>query len=162
MERFDVLDKNRNKLGYEKERGSFLEENEYNLGCEIYFINEKGILLNQRSKNKSHPLQWEVCGGCAQSGQDSMQTIIREVKEELGINITEKEIKKIDTKLYKKMFVDIYLTNKLVNTEKITIQTEEVSDIKYVTKKEFEEMGENNELVPSVYSRYLEIKNKLF
>ena len=161
MEVFDVLDKNRKSLGYTKERGAVLEKDEYNMGCEIYFIFDNKILITQRSMMKSHPLQWEVCGGCSKSGQDSLDTILTEVKEEIGINLISDDIKLIATKMYKKMFVDIYLSHKKINLSDVVLQKEEVSDIKYVTLDEFERMGKKQEIVSAVYSRYLEIKNQL-
>ena len=87
MEYFDVLDKNRKPLGYTKQRGTKLEENEYNMGIEIWIFNDKKLLLTQRSMEKSHPLEWEVPGGCSQTGETSIDTLEREVKEEIGVDI---------------------------------------------------------------------------
>ena len=41
MEFFDVVDENRKLLGYTKQRGMKLEENEYNVDVEIWIINKK-------------------------------------------------------------------------------------------------------------------------
>lgn len=161
-EYFDVVDKNRKPLGYTKIRGSLLEDNEYNMGCEIYFIHDNKLLITQRCKLKSHPLKWEVVGGCSKSGQTSLDTILTEVKEEIGININSNDIKLIDTKMYKKMFVDMYVSNKVIDITKVKLQDEEVSDIKYVTFEEFENMASKGEIVQSVYERYSMIKDKLF
>ena len=49
MEFFDVVDENRKLLGYTKERGMKLEENEYNVGVEIWIINNKKF-WRQRSE----------------------------------------------------------------------------------------------------------------
>ena len=43
MELFDVVDKNRNKLGYTKIRGEKLEDKEYNTGVEIWIINDNKL-----------------------------------------------------------------------------------------------------------------------
>ena len=160
MEYFDVLDKNRKPLGYTKKRGEELEENEYNTGIEIWIFNDKKLLLTQRSIEKSHPLEWEVPGGCSQKGETSIDTLEREVKEEIGVDINN-EYKLLGTELYKKQFVDMYKSNIKVDLSKVKLQAEEVSDIKFVTKEEFLEMAKNDKIVKSVYNRYNVIKNKL-
>lgn len=161
MEYFDVLDKNRQKKGYVKMRGDKLLDDEFNMGVEIYFINKDKILITQRSEQKSHPLEWEVPGGCSKTGQTSLDTIICEVEEEIGIIIEEADIKMIDTKMYKKMFVDLYVSNKKIDISKVSLQKEEVKDIKYVTFLEFEQLYKEGKIVQSVYDRYQEIKSKL-
>ena len=160
-EYFDVLDKDRNNLGYKKERGSSLLDNEYNMGVENYIICDNKILMTQRSINKSHPLQWEVPGGCSQAGEDSFSTLKREMNEEVGIKVNKRNTKFIDTKLYKKMFVDIYQTKTDIDIEKINVQEEEVSDVKLVDKNEFNKLIEENKIVPSVLDRWNYIKDKI-
>ena len=161
MECFDVVDENRNPLGYIKQRGSELEENEYNVGVEIWIFNKNKLLMTRRSLNKSHPGEWEVPGGCSKSGESSIDTIIREIKEEIGIFINKDDFELVDTTIYKKQFVDIYKSNKVINLNDVTLQNDEVCDAKYVTKEEFLKMAENNEIVKSVYNRYEIIKDKL-
>lgn len=161
MEYFDVVDKDRISLGYKKVRGEFLENNEYNVGVEMWIINDNSILMTQRSKNKSHPDMWEVPGGCCQSGESSIDTINREMQEEIGITFKKDDYKLIGTELYKKQFVDIYFSNKAINIKDITLQDEEVESVKFVSKSEFTKMKSNNEIVPSVLDRFNVIKEKL-
>ena len=63
MEFFDVVDKNRNKLNYKKARGESLQDNEYNMGAEMWIINNNKLLMTQRSVQKTHSGGWEVPGG---------------------------------------------------------------------------------------------------
>ncbi len=160
MDFFDVVNKNRKPLGYTKQRGMKLEENEYNVGVEIWIFNKNKLLMTRRSLNKSHPGEWEVPGGCSKSGETSIDTIIRETKEEIGISINNDDCYLIDTTIYKKQFVDIYKCNKVIDLNNVTLQNDEVCDVKYVTKEEFLKMAENNEIVKSVYNRYEIIKEK--
>ena len=160
MEIFDVVDENRNFLGYTKRRGMKLEENEYNVGVEIWIINKKKLLITKRSLNKSHPGEWEVPGGCSQSGETSIDTLIRETNEEIGISINN-DFRLLDTVIYKKQFVDIYKSNKEIDLNDVILQNDEVCDVKYVTKTEFLKMALNGEIVESVYNRYKTIKDKL-
>ena len=160
-EYFDVLDKDRKKLGYTKERGEKLLNNEYNMGVENYIISNNKILMTKRSLNKSHPGMWEVPGGCSQSGETSFDTLIREMKEEVSINVNKRNTKLLGTKLYKQQFVDIYQTKTRININNVKIQEEEVSDVKLIDKDEFNKLVNNNEIVPSVLDRWNYIKDKL-
>ena len=160
-EYFDVLDKNRNKLGYTKERGESLLDNEYNVGVENYIICDNKILMTKRSKNKSHPGMWEVPGGCSQSKEESYETLQREMLEEINLKINNKNTKLLGTKLHKKQFVDIYQTKTKIDITKIRLQEEEVSEVKLFTKEDFNKIISNKEIVPSVLERYNYIKEKL-
>ena len=156
MEYFDVLDSNRKKRGYTKIRGEKLNENEYNVGVEIWIFNNNKLLLTQRSPQKSHPLMWEVPGGCSQASETSVQTLKREIKEEIGVNLND-DFNLLDTQLRKQQFIDIYTTNQII--KKVTLQKEEVSDYKFVTKDEFNKMINDNEIIPAIIDRYNMIKH---
>lgn len=156
MEYFDVLDSNRKKRGYTKIRGEKLNENEYNVGVEIWIFNNNKLLLTQRSPQKSHPLMWEVPGECSQTSETSVQTLKREIKEEIGVNLND-DFNLLDTQLRKQQFIDIYTTNQIIKI--VTLQKEEVSDYKFVTKDEFNKMINDNEIVPAIIDRYNMIKH---
>ena len=161
LELFDVVDENRKPLGYTKERGVALEENEYNVGVEFWLFNDNKLLMTQRSMEKSHPGEWEVPGGCAQTGETSVGTLLREAKEEVGLILKNGDYTLVGTELYKKQFVDVYVTTKKVNIDEIVLQEEEVSDCRFFTKEEFLKMAEENKVVKSVFNRYLSFKDKL-
>ena len=54
-------------------------------------------------------------------------------------------------------FIDIYRTNQII--KKVTLQKEEVSDYKFVTKDEFNKMINDNEIIPAIIDRYNMIKH---
>lgn len=160
MEYFDVLDKNRKPLNKIYSRGTKLNEDEYNAGVEIYITYQNKLLMGERCILKSHPLEWEVPGGCSQTSEDSLTTLYRELKEEINLDLDIKP-KLIDTIIYKNQFVDIYtveLPNLITNFK---LQKEEVSNIKWVTKNDFQKMINDNKIVASVLNRFEQIKNKL-
>ena len=163
MEYFDVIDKDRKPLNKIWPRGTKLQENEFNQGAEIWILNNKNeFLLGQRSINKSHPNEWECPGGCSIAGETTLQTIKREITEEMGININNQKPIFIDTKLYKSQFVDIYfikLNN--LNINNLILQKEEVQNAKFVSLSVLEEMIAKEEVVKSVGERYYYIKDKL-
>ena len=53
----------------------------------ILINNDNQILLSQRTADKSFPGQWEFPGGKIESSEMAHEALIRELKEELGIDI---------------------------------------------------------------------------
>ena len=116
--------------------------------------NNFNILLQKRSKNKKlWPNKWDVTvGGHVDEGEIGRQTIIRECREELGIDVKENEIKYLvsSTSVYEKNnylnkhYDECYLILKDVDITKLKLQKEEVSDVQYFSKDELLERIENN------------------
>ena len=69
----------------------------------------KLLLIKKSSKDINSPNQWEVPGGRKQVGENLEEHIIREVKEEVGLEILPKEI------------FDIWEFSIPVNNEKTTV-----------------------------------------
>ena len=110
MEYFDVLDKNRNFINKTLPRGAEMNEGEFNQGSEVFIILPYNrLLITQRSELKSHPLMWEAPGGCTIAGENTLETSIREMNEEIGLSLKSKDFKLISTQLYKYPQIDIYI-----------------------------------------------------
>jgi 8-oxo-dGTP diphosphatase len=54
--------------------------------CAVIFFGEK-ILAVQRSRSMNQPMKWEFPGGKIEPGETDEQCILREIREELGIEI---------------------------------------------------------------------------
>ncbi|MCL1824092.1 MAG: NUDIX domain-containing protein [Oscillospiraceae bacterium] len=86
VELWDILDENGNATGRVHERGKPMNKGEYHLVIYVWIENDNGeYLISQRSSNKTFPNMWECTGGNAVTGDDSLTTVLKEVKEELGI-----------------------------------------------------------------------------
>lgn len=89
MEYWDLYSydgKKKNKIAI---RGDKLGNDDFHLVVNAWIMNEnEEFLITQRASTKSHPLMWECTGGSAILGENSLQAAIREVKEELGIDIS--------------------------------------------------------------------------
>jgi 8-oxo-dGTP diphosphatase len=57
-----------------------------NVTCAIILKGNK-VLVTQRSEKMKLPLKWEFPGGKLESNETEQECIIREIKEELNINI---------------------------------------------------------------------------
>ena len=113
----------------------------------------KNVLLQKRSASKkAWPNMWDVTvGGHVDAGEFGRQALIREAKEELGLDITDDDIKylvgstSIDTaKGINKHFNECYMILKDVDVSDIKLQKEEVSGVRYFSKAEILERIDNN------------------
>ena len=87
---WDVLDENGNKTGRYMERGRKTAAGAYNLVVHVWKHNGKGEwLIDRRAERGKSNLdgKWETTGGAALAGEDSLSAALREVKEELGIEL---------------------------------------------------------------------------
>lgn len=153
VELWDVYDRNRIKTGKKHERGTPLVDGDFHLVVSAWIINsQEEILLTKRHPSKPHPNLWECTGGSVLAGENSFQGAIREVKEEIGIDLSSLNGKKIKSERRDVFndFYDVWLFNHDFDITDTTLQQEEVSDAKWVTKLELENMYKNDELVPTL------------
>lgn len=140
MEYWDLYNYDGKKKNKKAIRGSKLNDDEFHLVVNAWLINSEGnFLITQRSENKSHPLMWECTGGSALMGENSLQAAIREVKEELGLDVSEKEAIFIGkTRRFYKNCPDIlhvWLFKIDASLSEVKIQEEEVNDVMWASKK---------------------------
>lgn len=153
MELWDILDEHGNKTGKVMERGMFSEEL-IHLGADVWIVNSKNeILIQKRSSTKKNsPNLWMMTGGSAIAGENSKDTIVREVKEELGINIVTQNlllIKQYKVKHEKNppVFLDTYFLKQEININDIVIQEEELSEVKWATWEECEKIHKDKQFL---------------
>jgi len=155
LELWDLLDVNRNHTGQTHVRGLPIPNGKYHLCVHIFIVNSKGqILMSKRHPDKPLGNLWECTGGSVVSGEDSLMGAIREVKEELGIELNPEEGKLIYQETFQVTHNDIWLFYADVEIGDLVFQEEEVVDAKWVTKEEYEEMMEAKELVPKMYDYF--------
>lgn len=151
---WDVYDENRKIIGsIARKNWSLLKEGEYHIAVDAVIMNANNeILISQRAKHKLQPLKWECNGGSILKGESSLQGMIREVKEELGVILNAREANLVTTiKDEKKHYLkDIWLFRKDIAIEDITFPDKESIAAKWVSIKEFEKMYQEGILVGSI------------
>lgn len=137
MELWDLLDGMGNKLNKTIIRGEELKNGEFHLAVHIWIVNDnEEFLIQKRADNLKHlPGVWAVTGGSVIAGEDSLTAALREVKEEIGINIDPKRIKMLFRTKKKDHFADVWIVRKNVLLSQLEIQVDEVSLVKWVNKK---------------------------
>lgn len=76
------------KTGQTVERGSRLPDGTFHQVVHVWIKNDiEDYLISRRSAEKNDPFRWEPTGGSVLAGETSEQAAIREVKEELGLDL---------------------------------------------------------------------------
>lgn len=156
-EYFDILDENGNKTGQTKLRSEVHRDGDWHKAVHIWIINDKGdILLQRRCATKdSNPNMLDISSaGHLTAGDDSLSGAIRELKEELNIDVEPSELQFIKTikrsSKYTSTFInnefdDLYILRTTKSIDGMKYQEEEISQIFYVPYKEFKNMVENRQ-----------------
>lgn len=156
-EYFDILDEKGNKTGKTKLRSEVHRDGDWHKAVHIWIINNSGdILLQRRCATKdSNPNMLDISSaGHLSAGDDSLSGAVRELKEELNIDVNPSELKYIKTikrsSKYTETFInnefdDLYILRTNKKIEDMKYQEEEISEIFYVPYKKFKEMVKNRQ-----------------
>ncbi len=153
---FDVLDEHGDFTGEVASRKECHERGLWHRAAVVFVIStdNQRILLQQRGANKKlWPNLWDVTsGGHVLTGEFGYQGVIRETKEELGIDITKDDLEYIGTTISENQerdiinrhFNEFYIVHSDVDIANITLQEEEVQDIKWFDREEVARRIKNN------------------
>ncbi len=148
MEYIDIFDENNNPTGEIKEKTKAHEEGNFHRTAHIWIMNnKKELLLQKRSPTKkSHPNCWDISGaGHIRARETVIEGAIRELKEELGIEVKETDLKFISVVKSTKNpqnqeFGYVYLLECNNDIQDYTFEDNEVSEVKYVYYEDLERM----------------------
>lgn len=151
MEYWDIYDKNKCKTGRTMKRNDWcLKDDEYHLTVLGVVVRPDGrFLITQRVMSKSWaPGWWEVSGGAAMAGEESLEAVIREVKEETGLDVSQAEggymfsYHRENPGEGDNYFVDIYRFVLDFDESDLALQEEETLGYKLATAEEIRALAE--------------------
>ena len=93
-------------------------------------------LIQKTSDEKAS--KYSSTGGHVTHNEDGISTIIRELKEELGLNIVDDELQNIALVKHPKgpCIINLYLINKDIDINTLKLQTEEVESVMWMSNNE--------------------------
>ena len=151
MELWDIYDSNKCRTGRTMKRNDWhLKDGEYHLTVLGVILRPDGkFLITQRVMTKAWaPGWWEVSGGAAQAGEDSFDAVVREVKEETGLDVTDCEGGYLFTYHRENpgegdnYFVDVYRFVMDFEEADVKLQEEETEGFKLATAAEIKELAD--------------------
>jgi len=162
MEIWDILDENGNLTGKTMKKGDKLvwQEGIYHLGTDVWIINsENKILIQKRSPQKKfEPNVWAMTGGSVMKGETALETLKREVMEELGIELNVEKAIKIKRYKTDNVWLEVHIVRQDVDLSKVVLQEEEVNEVKFATFDEIEKLFQNNLFISN---RWEYIRNEI-
>lgn len=155
-ELWDVYDLHREKTGKLHPRGKCLGDGEYHLTVHACIFNREGQMLIQKRQpfKKGWSGLWDITvGGSATAGEDSQTAIMRELQEELGLTLDLNGVRPHLSVQFDQGFDDMYLIKKDVDLSTLTLEYEEVEEIKWATLDEILSMMDTGAFIP--YQKHL-------
>ena len=99
-------------------------------------VNNKYLVIKRSKEEKTFPEYWDIPGGLAEYGELPKDAVIRETKEEVGLNIFPTKIIHEDSNYDKEkdmIFIRlVYLCELHDDINNITLQKEEYSEYKLI------------------------------
>ena len=142
MELLNVYDNEGNVTERVVPRGDksvVLSDNEH-IGVVVVFIeNSKGEFLMQKTSVEKGS-EYSSTGGHVDAGETHLTSILREIKEELGIEVDSNELEYLGFMLYDKPIRFMYYLKKDIDIKDIVVQEEEVEFVKWLSVEEIKDL----------------------
>ncbi len=170
MELFDVRDADGSPSGIVQERGVVHREGLLHSTVHIWIVRRKEnggyeVLLQKRSAQKdSNPGCYDISSaGHVEAGKDYLESALREMKEELGIDAQPEDLQEVgfhrgsfEAVFHGKPFRDeelsmVYLYRKEISIAELTLQESEVESVRWMDYEECRRNIENGTLENCIY-----------
>lgn len=163
MELWDILDENGNPKGYTHERGKPVSDGDYHLVVEVFVTTpDKKLLLMRRHPAKPFGDSWEITGGSAVAGEDSLTAVQRELSEETGINLPKESFEFRSVHKGRHAIYHFYHVQADITLDDIVLQENETVGALLVTADKFSELYAAGELCkPAAERHYNDILKEL-
>ena len=149
MERRDLYDIDRNLTGETVAKNEPTPEGRYIIVVLVFTQNSEGKFLIQRRSRQYKDGKLATTGGHVKAGTTSVEGIIEEVEEELGLSL-----KPSDLQVYysgredsSRVFFDDYYARVDVDLEDLKLQDDEVDEALWMTADEIRAAIENGEFL---------------
>ncbi len=171
-EMVDVLDPDTGKLtGEVISKSEAHKIGKWHASIHILIVNKdktKTLLQKRCELKKLYPNMWDIAvGGHISAGETSFTSAEREIEEKLGLDPSNLNMNKMgmikeqltDNGVISNEYVTIYLVCQDIDITEIKLQQEEVSEARWFSKKELNELIKQQKIIPHV--KEYEILNEI-
>ena len=156
IEKRDLYDENRMLTGETIYKGEKIPEGKYINVVLVFIQNSEGkFLIQKRSERKNG--KYATTGGHPKSGETSIQGIITEVKEEIGVDINPQDLElyyggRSDSE--RVFWDDYYIKLDIPNIEELKLQEEEVASVHWFSIEEIKELKKEDKFFMNHYEEF--------
>jgi len=161
-ELLDLVNKDDNVIGTVLKSAAHKNPELIHREIAVVILNSKRqTLVQQRSlKKKVSPGAWKIVAGHVDAGEDPKAAAIREVKEEIGIDLDpiffEKQFEKNEKNSESKFY---YVYYAFYEDDKFTLDKDEVNDVKWIDIDQMEEFSKEHD--DSLKDRIIDTTNRI-
>lgn len=156
IEKRDLYDENRNLIGETIFKGEEIPEGKYIVVVLVFIQNSEGkFLIQKRSERKNG--KYATTGGHPKSGENSIQGIITEVKEEIGLDIKPEDLQLYyggKSEIEKVFWDDYYVKIDVPDIDKLKLQEEEVSSVHWFSIEEIKDLMKQDKFFKNRYEEF--------
>ncbi len=140
MELLELYDNDLRPTGQIVERGQLIPQGLMIPIVAVFIHNNEGKYLIQKvSPNKGS--YYATTAGHVKAGErDFTISMLRELKEELGLSVTKSELKLLRIRRYGYKFTLLYMLKSNIPIEMLKLQPEEVDSVKWMSREEIEQL----------------------
>ena len=156
MEKRDLYDSNRKLTGKTMYKGEDIPEGSYIVVVLVFIQNSKGQFLIQKRSQRKNGL-YATTGGHPKSGEDSIQGILTEVKEEIGVDINPKDLilyysgREDNERVF---WDDYYVKMDIPDIDTLKLQEEEVASVHWFSVDEIKELMRLDKFFKNHYEEF--------
>lgn len=156
MEKRDLYDENRKLTGETIFKGEEIPKDKYIVVVLIFIQNSKGeFLIQKRSARKNG--KFATTGGHPKSGESSIQGIITEVEEEIGLKLNPKDLKLYfsgKSEAERVFWDDYYVKMDIQDIKQLKLQEDEVSSIEWLSENEIINLVKQDKFFKNHYEEF--------
>ena len=156
MERRDLYDAERNLTKETILKGEEIPEGKYIIVVLVFIQNNDGkFLIQKRSERKNG--KYATTGGHPKSGESSIQGILTEVEEEIGLKIDPSKLQLYFSGKSEEQGVfwdDYYIKMEIDDIEKLKLQKEEVESVEWFSEEEIVELNKKGMFFKNHYEEF--------
>lgn len=156
MEKRDLYDENRKLTGETIFKGEKIPKDKYIVVVLIFIQNSKGeFLIQKRSARKNG--KFATTGGHPKSGESSIQGIITEVEEEIGLKLNPKDLKLYfsgKSEAERVFWDDYYVKMDIQDIKQLKLQEDEVSSIEWLSENEIINLVKQDKFFKNHYEEF--------
>ena len=157
-EKRDLCNKDSELTGLTYYKGDSIPEGYYPMVVMIAIQNSEGKFLMQK-RVPSKGGDYGVTGGHPKSGETPYEGIITEVNEELGIDISDKEIIEFNSGCDGVDCYKMYYAKLDISMDEFVIQEEELSEVRWFSMEELEDMVDKKILNQNQIDFFIKCQN---